>query len=282
MVGAITMTSNSSDPSSKTILVTGATDGIGKQTALELARRGANVIVHGRSQARCQGVLNDLQRQVPNAQFDMAVADLASLKQIRQMAQALLDTYTRLDVLINNAGVFMNQRTLTEDGYETTFAVNHLAPFLLSNLLLPLLRASTPARVVTVSSMTHLSARLEMNNLQGGKEYSGYSAYSASKLANVLFSNEFAEQVKAEGITSNSLHPGVVSTKLLNTGWGSGGSNLAEGAGTSVYLATSPQVQNVTGKYFVRSRENNPNPLALDAALRKQLWRESARLVGLE
>jgi NAD(P)-dependent dehydrogenase (short-subunit alcohol dehydrogenase family) len=265
----------------KTVLVTGATDGIGKQTALELAQLGAHVVIHGRSEERCVATIKELERQAHEANFAYAVADFTSLQQIRDMAKTFQDRHKTLDILINNAGVFMHRRTLTQDGIETTFAVNHLAPFLLTNLLLPLLHASKPARVITVSSNTHHGAHLDMNNLQGERSYSGYSAYSASKLANVLFSNELAERVKSDDITSNSLHPGVISTKLLGAGWGAGGNDLTEGASTPVYLATSPDVERTTGKYFVRSRETKPNPLANDVTVRQQLWQESARLVGL-
>ncbi len=183
----------------KTILVTGATDGIGKQTALELAQLGHTVIVHGRAEARCQRTIHDLRQIAPEARLEPAVADFDSLQQVRDMAHDLEARFEAIDVLINNAGVFRHERELTVDGLETTFAVNHLAPFLITNLLLAKLAASASARVITVSSNTHLGTRLNLDDLGSERQYSGYSAYSASKLANVLFAFELAERLQAQG-----------------------------------------------------------------------------------
>ncbi len=180
---------------SKSILVTGATDGIGKQSALELARMGHHVLVHGRNAARGQKAVDEIRHVTKNAQVELVLADFASLAQVRELAQAVREKYPRLDVLINNAGVFVSKRTLTVDGFETTFAVNHLAHFLLTNLLLDPIERSTPARIVTVSSGTHRSGQIEWDNLQGETKYSGYDAYSRSKLANVLFAYELANRV---------------------------------------------------------------------------------------
>lgn len=265
----------------KTIIVTGATDGIGKQTALELAQLGHTVIIHGRSETRAKVTVDDLRSTAPNAKLETVVGDFASLQQVRQMARELSERFSAIHVLINNAGVFAQQRKLSEDGFELTFAINHLAPFLLTNILLDKLTASVPARVVTVSSNTHLGARLNLDDLQSKRNYSGYSAYSASKLANVLFAFELAQRIDPKQITSTALHPGVISTKLLGAGWGGGGNDWAEGAETPVFLATSPNVEGVTGKYFVRKRESAFNPIANDSAIRKQLWDESAKMVGL-
>lgn len=267
----------------KTILVTGATDGIGRQTALELAQLGHTVIVHGRTEARGQTTIHDLKQTVPEARLEPAVADFASLQQVRDMAHDLEARFEAIDVLINNAGVFRHERELTVDGFETTFAVNHLAPFLVTNLLLAKLAASAAARIITVSSNTHLGARLNLDDLGSERQYSGYSAYSASKLANVLFAFELAERQQAQGkaIASNALHPGVISTKLLGAGWGGSGNDWAEGAETPLFLATSASVEGVTGKYFVRKREASVNPLANDPVMRKRLWDESAKMVGL-
>ena len=235
---------------SKIILVTGATDGIGKAAATELARRGAHIILHGRSPEKLQQTQDEIHRLIPDAKLDSAPADLSSLRQVRAMARDLAERFPRLDVLLHNAGVFMKQRELTEDGFEKTFAVNHLAPFALTLDLLPLLRASH-ARVVTVSSVAHNRGRIDFNNLHAEVRFDGYTAYAQSKLANILFANELAEQERGQ-LTSNSLHPGVITTKLLKTGFNSTGVSVEEGAATSIYLADSPDVQGVTGQILLR------------------------------
>ena len=198
------------------------------------------------------------------------------------MAVEVLARTDRLHVLINNAGVIVLKRQLTEDGLEMTFAVNHLAPFLLTNLLLDRLKSSAPARIVNVSSMVHYDAPLKFDNLQGEKIYNGITAYKQSKLGNVLFTFELAERLKGSGVTVNCLHPGVVATKLLDTGWGwSNGLSSAQGAALSVYLATSPAVENMTGKHFEGTSPGGASPKANDVKLRRQLWDISAQLTGL-
>lgn len=265
----------------KTVLVTGSTDGIGKQTALELAQQGAQVIVHGRSVERARAACDDIRRATKNDRVGYVAADLASLADVRALAQHVLTAYDRLDVLINNAGVFMQQRHLSPDGYELSLAVNHLAPFLLTNLLLERLTASAPARVITVSSVAHQRGRMDFDNLNSEKNFGGYAAYAMSKLANVLFAYELAERVKQVNITSNALHPGVITTKLLAQGFNTTGSSLAEGAATSVYLATSPEVEGVTGRYFDKCRAVASSPASHDRALQQRLWSVSEYLTGL-
>jgi retinol dehydrogenase-14 len=267
--------------STKTILVTGATDGIGKQTALELARQGHHVLVHGRNAARGERIVAEIKNATHNAHVDWLHADFAVMADVRRLAAEINARYERLDVLINNAGVLMPQRTLTPDGFETTFAVNHLAHFLLTNLLLDKIKRSAPARIITVSSGMHRGARIEWDNLQGEKNYTGYDAYARSKLANVLFAFELAARLAGAQVTSNALHPGVINTKLLHAGSQPSAGDLERGARTSVYLATAPEVAGVTGKYFENSREAAPAPLAQDKRLRQEFWRVSARLVGL-
>jgi retinol dehydrogenase 14 len=266
----------------KTILITGATDGIGMQTALDLARQGHHILVHGRNATRGQKVVEKIQRATKNERVDLLIADLSEMQQVRQLASDVQTKYPRLDVLINNAGVFMKERVLTPDGFETTFAVNHLAPFLLTNLLLDLLKASAPARVVTVSSMTHHNGQMEWDNLQAEKHFNGLDAYTRSKLANVLFAYALTERVRSAQITSNAMHPGVIATKLLQQGWGGGGSDLTRGSQTSAYLATSPQLENVTGKYFVNKREAPSSKASQDRDLQETLWETSVRLVNLK
>ena len=262
----------------KTILITGATDGIGKATAVELARRGMTVILHGRSLEKVQQTQNEIKHSVPNASLEVIAADFSSLKQVRAMSQEIVARFERLDVLINNAGVFMQKREVSQDGFELTFAVNHLAPFLLTCSLLPLLRSSQ-ARVVTVSSFSHRRGQINFADLQSERSFEGYNVYAQSKLANILFSNELAEREHGK-LTSNSLHPGGVTSKLLTTGFGITGISPAQGAETSVYLALAPEVAHVTGKYFSESRETPTIPPVLDAAVGKKLWEVSEALTA--
>jgi NAD(P)-dependent dehydrogenase (short-subunit alcohol dehydrogenase family) len=266
----------------QTILITGGTDGIGKQSALELAQQGHHILVHGRNPARGQQVVQEIQRVTNNPRVEFVLADLASLDAVRQLSAQIRTNYPRLDILINNAGVFMPQRTLTADNLETTFQVNHLAHFLLTNLLLDLLIAGAPARILHVSSGLHRSGRIEWDNLQGEKHYNGNDAYARSKLANVLFAYALADRLQNTGVTSNALHPGVIRTKLLRMGWGGGGNDLAHAADTVVYTATAPELEHVTGRYFDNRRESASSAASHDQNLQKSLWEASMQLVGLE
>jgi NAD(P)-dependent dehydrogenase (short-subunit alcohol dehydrogenase family) len=264
--------------SKKTVLITGATDGIGKATAEELARRGVTVILHGRSLEKVHQAQDEIRRKVPNASLEAIVADFASLEEVRALSKEIVARFEQLDVLINNAGVFMQQRKLSQDGFELTFAVNHLAHFLLTCNLLPLLRASQ-ARVVTLSSISHRRGQINFADLQSERSFEGYLVYAQSKLANILFANELAARERGK-LTSNSLHPGGVTSKLLQTGFGITGISPAQGAQTSVYLALTPEVANVTGKYFSESRETSTIPPVLDAAVGKKLWEVSEQLTA--
>jgi NAD(P)-dependent dehydrogenase (short-subunit alcohol dehydrogenase family) len=267
--------------SDKIILVTGATDGIGRETARELAMMEATVIVHGRNAARVESAIEELPRSAGSSKLETAVADFSSLKQVRQLAGRIAGRFPRVDVLINNAGVFMRNRVLSEDGFEMTFAVNHLAHFLLTNLLLPLLKKGTAARIITVSSAVHSSAALDFENLNAEKHFDAHGAYALSKLANILFSKELAVRLEGSGITSNALHPGVINTKMLREAFNMSGASVKEGAATSVYLASSPAVEGVTGKYFIHKREARAAPIADNASLRERFWNASASFVGL-
>jgi len=262
----------------KVVLVTGATSGIGLATAAELARRGARVLVHGRTPSKTKAALTALQRETGSSDLIPISGDLSSLAQTYDVATQVLAADRRLDVLINNAGVFMQRRAVTADGLETTFQVNHLAYFLLTNLLADRLRESSPARVVVVSSMTHQGADLAWDNLQGERSYDAYTAYARSKLCNVLFTYALARRLAGSGVTANALHPGVINTNLLRAGWGGGGGNLAAGARTSVYLADSDEVAETTGQYFVNERPAPSSPRSLDEGLQEKLWDVSEAL----
>ncbi len=263
----------------KIILITGSTDGIGKQAAFELAELGARVIVHGRNKSKVEQVLHELERKTGNDRLDFATADLSSLQQIRTMAAEIKRKYNRIDVLINNAGVAMNKLELSEDGYEMTFAVNHLAVFALTLPLLDLLTQTALSRIINVSSMAH-SASLNFENLVQPKHFDGWEVYCQSKLCNILFTYELAEKLQSQGVTVNCLHPGVIDTKLLRVNFG-GGSPVSEGSRKLVYLATKTEVATVTGKYFYDNRQTRSAEITYDPEARKKLWDLSKKLCGL-
>jgi retinol dehydrogenase 14 len=263
----------------KVVLVTGSTDGIGKQTAIELALMNTAVIVHGRNKERVDSTVQEIQDITRSENISGFVSDLSSLKNVRESVTELKLKLEKLDVLINNAGVYMNSRKLSEDGYEMTFAVNHLAHFLLTNELLPLIRRNKNSRIVNVSSMTHTSGILDFNNLNFEKNFSPYGAYCLSKLANVLFSNELAIILAGTGITSNSLHPGVIGTKLLRAGFKIQGDSVKKGAETSVHLASSPDVNNISGKYYVNKKIASYHPIADDRTILKKFWEISEKMI---
>ena len=264
----------------KTALVTGSTDGIGKQTALELAKRNFHVIVHGRKEAKCVRTRDEIIYNVNDAEIDYVTGDFTSFRSVRVMAEELKMKYDRIDVLVNNAGVFMNERVMTEDGFETTFQVNHLSPFLLTNLLMPFIEQSDDGRIVNVSSIAHKWAKVDFDNLNGEKEYDGQNAYSISKLANILFTYKLHRMLNGKPAV-NALHPGVIGTKLLYAGWGMGGDSLENGAKTSVYLASFDEVKGVSGKYFVNMKEEKSSPISYDESLQDEFWQYSVDSVNI-
>ena len=264
----------------KTVLITGSTDGIGKATAKALAELGCQVIVHGRNGARARSAQRDLIAATDNPNIRTVSADFSSLAQVRNMAKEI-SNLPKLDVLINNAAIATNHRTLTEDGFESTFGINHLAPFLLTNQLLGLLQDSAPSRIVNVSSGAHTSGRIDFGDLQMSRSFDGWGAYCNSKLANALFTSELAHRLDAHLVTANFLHPGVIDTKLLHVNF-SGGSPVESGAETPVHLALASEVAGVTGRYFVNRRQTPASSMADDQHLAAELWRVSAKLVGLE
>jgi NAD(P)-dependent dehydrogenase (short-subunit alcohol dehydrogenase family) len=276
--------SESQSSSKKTVLVTGSTDGIGKETALELARRGFRVIVHGRSEEKVSAARDEISRSVKDASLEGFWCDLSSLAEVRSRAPALLQLAPKLDVLLLNAGVYVPKHTITAEGFELTFVVSHLASFLLTKLILPALRAAAPARVIAVSSQLHRSGKIDFADLNGNRNYSPYTSYGQAKLCNVLFANGLAARFSPEVLTANSLHPGVVGTKMLRQGFGvsNGPDSLAEGAATSVFLASSEKVAGITGRYFSRSREAPANPDALSESIREKLWAKSEELTQIK
>lgn len=265
----------------KTILITGSTDGIGKQTALELAQKGHRILIHGKDKSKGESTLEEIKKYSSNEKIELYIADFSSLKQVRQLASDIQKDHDRLDVLINNAGVYSNKRVITEDNFELTFQVNYLAHFLLTIQLLPLIKKSSPSRIINVSSVTHQSADFDMNNLQGELKYSGYNAYAISKLCDLIFTLELAERLKGSGVTVNALHPGVIGTKLLFAGFSSAGADVKVGAETPVFLATAPEVEKTTGKYFVRKKETKAASFAYNQKERSMLWDLSLELTGI-
>jgi retinol dehydrogenase 12 len=273
----------------KTCLVTGATSGIGKATAARLAERGATVLAVARDQARGEQAANEIRQRAPRSQVEVLTADLSRPGQVRRLAGQVRDRYDRLDVLVNNAGVAKFHPQLTPDGLGVTLATNHLGPFLLTNLLLDQLRRSAPARVITVSSDRHIRRRsIPWDDLEHRHE----CTYEASKLLNILFSYELARRLAGTGVTANCLSPGFVRTELGREATGAFRVFLRlarpfqtspeAGAQTPVYLATSPEVAEVSGRYFEKCTPAESSALSQDPAAAKRLWRLSAQLSGLD
>lgn len=260
-----------------TILITGSTDGIGLETAIQLARLGKEIVLHGRNAENVQRASATVLREVPQASVHGAHADLADLNEIAQMAAELKIRLSRLDVLICNAGVYMTERKLSKQGFEMTLAVNHLAHFLLTLLLLPLLRKSQEPRVVTVSSVAHKSGRIDFNDMNHEHHFDAYHAYADSKLANALFALELAR--RETWLASNSLHPGVIDTKLLHAGFNMQGESRVRGARTPVYLAASLEARGISGKYFDDCVAVEAAAVVQDRLVAQKLWEWSEQRV---
>ncbi len=272
----------------KICMVTGANAGIGKVTARELAKMGAHVVMVCRSAERGEAAKKEV-TQTATGQVDLMIADLSSQASIRALAATYLEKYDRLDVLINNAGVLFMERSESVDGLEMTFALNHMGYFLLTDLLLDRIKASAPARIVNVSSMAHSRGAINFDDLQAEQKFGGMDVYSSSKLANILFTTELARRLDGTGVTANSLHPGFVRS---NFGDNNGrlmkivmpiaklfAINTDKGAETSIYLASSPEVEGVTGKYFVKKKAVTPSEAAQETAVAERLWQVSEALL---
>ena len=263
------------------VLITGSTDGIGKETALELARNNFKVIIHGRSKQKCIETVKEIKNLSANAEVDYFTADFSLLGNVKLLADFIKQNHKDLNTLVNNAGVYMTEKNLSNDGFEMTFAVNYLAHFYLTNLLLNVLIHNEPSRIINVSSAAHFGGAVDFENLQSEKHFEGYQAYSNSKLYNIIFTYTLAEKLKNSGITVNALHPGVISTKLLRAGFRMSGAGVKEGASTSVYLATSPEVEKISGKYFDKRRAVASSKLSYDKDTADKLWKLSVDLIGL-
>jgi len=280
------------DMSGKICLVTGATNGIGKAAAQALAQVGATVVIVGRSAPKTAQLVEEIRAACGNKNVDSLLADLSSQQEVRQLAIEFKSKYPHLHVLLNNAGGTFTTRQLSVDGIEMTFALNHLAYFLLTNLLLDTIKASTPARIINVSSDVHSGGRIDFDNLQGERSYSSFGPYGNSKLANILFTTELARRLEGTGVTGNALHPGFTSTgfgknnpgflmKIMGVLVPLIARSPEKGAATSIYLASSPEVQSITGKYFVDCKVTQPAPQATDVAVARKLWDISAEMVHL-
>jgi retinol dehydrogenase 14 len=272
----------------RVVLITGSTSGIGKVTALELAQQGATVLAVSRDRARGEATVAELRSRAGGGAAELFVADLSSQEEVRRLAREVRARHERLHVLVNNAGAIFRTRRATADGLEGTFALNHLAPFLLTHLLRDLLQASAPARVVTVASAAHRFARIDFDDLQGERRYRWARAYAQSKLANVLFTYELARRLEGTGVTANCLHPGGVATGLWRESRGFVRALLwlgrpfmlgpERGAETMIYLAAAPEVEGVSGRYFVRKEEQRSSAASYDRDTAARLWDVSAAL----
>ena len=277
------------DLDGKTIILTGFTAGIGKATAMELARRGANLGLVGRSPDKCAAVLEELRAATGNTQLRVFLCDLSLMKEVKRLAGELLEAYPRIDVLLNNAGLFSAKRTLTAEDLELTFAANHMGYYILTRMLEERLKASAPARVVNVASAAHKNAELDFDDLQSAKNYGAFAVYCKSKLANIYFTRVMAERLQGSGVTVNCLHPGVIASDLIRPWgmlvafvWKLFTASTENGARTSLFLATDPSVADTTGQYFDESKVARISAAARDDEAARRLWEESARIAGME
>ncbi|MEM7132977.1 MAG: SDR family oxidoreductase [Chloroflexota bacterium] len=281
----------------KVVLITGATNGIGKEAARQIAQTGATVVVAGRNESKLMQVVDELEQQTGNSQIDGLLADLSEVAGMHSLASQFLVRYQRLDVLLNNAGALFTENKLTADGYERTFALNHLSYFLVTQLLLDILKSSAPTRIVNVSSGVHAGGQINFDDLHGATGYAPLRAYSQSKLANLMFTFELAEQLAEADVTVNALHPGMVQSGFGRNNKGIVGRvtgvvlgilqrlqgvDVTQGADTAVYLACSPEVAGITGTYWYKRQQEQSSPNSLDKAQWKRLWDVSLEMVERE
>jgi len=263
----------------KKILITGSTDGIGRQTAHNLASKEYQVIVHGRRKDSVEGTINNLKEKTGNQNIFGYVADFESLQEVKELAEKISEEHPDLDILLNNAGIMQNRKEFTEDGFEKTFGVNYLAPFLLTRLLVPVLsRPGVDTRIINVSSMIHASS-IDFENLQGEKSFDSSEAYGLSKLCNILFTYKLAREYSKEDLVTHCLHPGVINTKLLRKNFGNIGNPVEEGASNLEHAATSEKLMNITGKYFRDQREQSSASISYDHEIQDKLWKISNKMV---
>lgn len=278
----------------KTCLITGATAGIGLETAKQLAQQGFDIYITGRSEQKAVDALQQINQAAPEKGKGYFLCDFSSQNSIQEAAQKIRNTITELNVLVNNAGSVYQNKELTEEGIEKTFATNHLGYFLFTHLLLPIIPANQGSRIVNVASDAHFNGRMNPEDIVNPNKYFIFQAYANSKLANIMFTVQLADKLKPLGITANCLHPGVVKTRIGNkntAGWigwiWNGittlrGISVKKGAATSVYLASSEEVSSVSGKYFDKCRESRPSALSTDASLQQQLWTLSEKICGIQ
>jgi NAD(P)-dependent dehydrogenase (short-subunit alcohol dehydrogenase family) len=274
----------------KVCVITGATSGIGEVAAVELARLGARLVLVARDLARGEATLARLRAAGPGAAHRVHYAELSRIAEMKRVATEIAAAEPRIDLLVNNAGALFTHRQVSADGLEMHFAVNHVAYFVITQMLRERLAAAAPARVVSTASGAHYGARLDLDDLQFARGYAGFQAYQRSKLYNVMWTRELARRLAGTGVTANCFHPGFVATRYGDHAGGllSWGVRLAklgaispeQGARTLVYLATSPEIADVTGRYFTRCREKTPSPAAQDDAAARRLWDETARLAA--
>ena len=264
----------------KIILITGSTDGIGYQAATDLALLGHHVIVHGRNREKAKLTMDKIANLTDSNNFSYVYADLGALDQIRAMVSSIYENFNKINVLINNAGVVRLKRTINQDGLEETFAINYLAPFLLTNQLLDLLTEGKPSRIVNVVSRVQ-SNQINYEDLQLEKGYTAVRAYAKSKTALILFTYLLAEKLQYKGITVNCLHPGAINTKLLRAVFRSDGAPVEVGAKTLVFAATAPELEGVSGKYFVNNRSKSSKKITYNKEVQKTLWRKTEEILKL-
>lgn len=284
---------NTDQISGKVCLVTGATAGIGKITASALADRGAELVIHGRNRQKTEMAVEEIKANTGNQTVSYLLADYSDLDQVRKMAEDFQNSHDRLHLLVNNAGAFFNKRIPTSYGVEMTMLVNHLAPFLLTNLLLETLTNSSPARILNISSEAHRQDQMNFEDLGFQKGYLGIKGYARSKLANILFTYDLARRLAGSGVTVNTLHPGHIATDIWKTNFGALGPALKwvmarislspeEGAENSIYLASSPEVEGISGKYFIKNEPAQSSAVSCSEEIARSLWDLSAELTGLK